>query len=80
MTVAVVTRTLPARLPKGHECPAIEVGTGICSRTVTRTLERIIDERGKPQALCCDNGPELMRRRFLGWCEEQNIKLIHIQT
>lgn len=63
-----------------RECQAIEVGTGICSRTVTRTLERIIDERGKPQALCCDNGPELMRRRFLSWCDEPNIKLIHIQT
>jgi putative transposase len=26
-----------------RECPAIEVATGICSRKVTRTLERIID-------------------------------------
>jgi putative transposase len=30
-----------------RECPAIEVATGICSRVVTRTLERIIGERGQ---------------------------------
>lgn len=62
-----------------RECPAIEVATGICSRTVTRTLERIIDGRGKPRALRCDNGPEFTSRHFLGWCGEQGITLIHIQ-
>ena len=59
--------------------PAIEVATGICSRKVTRTLERIIGERGKPQTLRCDNGPEFTSRHFLGWCEEQGITVIHIQ-
>jgi putative transposase len=62
-----------------RECPAIEVATGICSRVVTRTLERIIGERGKPQSLRCDNGPEFTSRHFLGWCEEQGIALVHIQ-
>lgn len=62
-----------------RECPAIEVATGICSRTVTRTLERIIGERGKPQSLRCDNGPEFTSRHFLGWCEEQGITVVHIQ-
>jgi len=62
-----------------RECPAIEVGSGICSRQVTRTLERIIDQRGKPQALRCDNGPEFTSRHFLAWCEEQSITVIHIQ-
>lgn len=40
-----------------RECPAIAVATGIGSRQVTRTLERIIEDRGKPQSLRCDNGP-----------------------
>lgn len=62
-----------------RECPAIEVGSGICSRQVTRTLERIIDQRGKPQALRCDNGPEFTSRHFLAWCEEQGITVKHIQ-
>ncbi len=62
-----------------RECPAIEVGNGICSRQVTRTLERIIEQRGKPNSLRCDNGPEFTSRHFLAWCEEQKITLNHIQ-
>jgi len=62
-----------------RECPAIEVGTGICSEQVTRVLERIIAERGKPESVRCDNGPEFTSRHFLAWCEEQGIAVIHIQ-
>src|SRR5215831_13088056 len=62
-----------------RECPAIEVGTGICSEQVTRVLERIIAEHGKPESVRCDNGPEFTSRHFLAWCEEQGIAVIHIQ-
>jgi putative transposase len=62
-----------------RECPAIEVDTGISSRQVTRTLERVIDERGLPKAVRCDNGPEFTSRHFIGWCAERKIELIHIQ-
>lgn len=62
-----------------RECPAIEVDTGISSRKVTRVLERVIRERGKPQALRCDNGPEFTSRHFLAWCADQKIELIHIE-
>ena len=48
-----------------RECPAIEVDTGISSRQVTRTLERVIAERGAPAALRCDNGPEFPADTFL---------------
>ena len=36
-------------------------------------------ERGTPQAIRCDNGPELTSRHFLAWCIEQKIELVHIQ-
>ena len=36
-------------------------------------------ERGKPQAVRCDNGPELTSRHFLAWCVERQIELVHIQ-
>jgi hypothetical protein len=62
-----------------RECPAIEVAGGICSRQVTRTLERIMEGRGKPKSPRCDNGPEFTSRHFLAWCEEQGIVLNHIQ-
>lgn len=62
-----------------RECPVIAVGTSLSSREVTRTLEKIMDERGKPESLRCDNGPEFTSRHFLAWCEGQGIAVQHIQ-
>jgi len=62
-----------------RECPAIEVDTGISSRQVTRTLERVIEQRGAPVSLRCDNGPEFTSRHFLAWCAQKKIELVHIQ-
>jgi putative transposase len=62
-----------------RECLALEVDTSFASRRVTRVLEAIVAERGHPQAIRCDNGPELTSRHFLGWCVERKIELLHIQ-
>ena len=62
-----------------RECLALEVDTSFASRRVTRALEQIVSERGAPQAIRCDNGPELTSRHFLAWCVERKIELIHIQ-
>jgi putative transposase len=62
-----------------RECLALEVDTSFASRRVTRVLEEIIAERGQPQAIRCDNGPELTSRHFLAWGVEQRIELAHIQ-
>jgi putative transposase len=60
-------------------CPAIEVGAGMSSWQVTRTLEKVIEQRGAPGALRCDNGPEFTSRHFLAWCADRKIELVHIQ-
>lgn len=62
-----------------RECLALEVDTSFASRRVTRVLDAIVAERGQPQAIRCDNGPELTSRHFLAWCVERKIELIHIQ-
>jgi putative transposase len=62
-----------------RECLALEVDTSFASRRVTRVLEAIVVERGLPQAIRCDNGPELTSRHFLAWCVERQIELVHIQ-
>lgn len=62
-----------------RECLALEVDTSFASRRVTRVLEAICAERGVPQAIRCDNGPELTSRHFLAWCIERQIELVHIQ-
>ena len=62
-----------------RECLALEVDTSFASRRVTRVLEAIIADRGQPEAIRCDNGPELTSRHFLAWCVERRIELVHIQ-
>ena len=62
-----------------RECLTLEVDTSLSSQRVTRALEQAIEQRGMPESIRCDNGPELTSRHFLGWCEERKIQLIHIQ-
>jgi putative transposase len=61
-----------------RECLALEVET-FASRRVTRVLDQIVAEREVPQAIRCDNGPELTSRHFLAWSIERGIELLHIQ-
>jgi len=58
---------------------SLETDTSLSSRRVTRSLEQVIERRGMPETIRCDNGPELTSRHFLSWCEERRIQLIHIQ-
>ena len=62
-----------------RECLALEVDTSFASRRVTRVLDEMIARRGIPQAIRCDNGPELTSRHFLAWGLEWKIELRHIQ-
>ena len=62
-----------------RECLALEADTSLGSGRVTRVLERLIEERGLPESLRSDNGPEFTSRRMLGWAEERKINLVHIQ-
>jgi putative transposase len=59
-----------------HECPAL---ISLGSRRVTRVLERVIAERGAPQTLRCDNGPEFTSRHFYGPSEQRGIRLVHVE-
>lgn len=62
-----------------RECLAMEVDTSFAGLRVTRVLDGIIAERGLPQAIRCDNGPELTSRHFLAWALARKIELVHIQ-
>ena len=62
-----------------RECLALEADTSLGSGRVIRALDRLIEERGQPENVRSDNGPEFTSRRMLGWTEERKINLIHIQ-
>jgi putative transposase len=62
-----------------RECLALEADTSLGSGRVTMVLERLIGERGRPENLRSDNGPEFTSRRMLGWAEGWKVGLVHIQ-
>lgn len=62
-----------------RECLALETDASMTRRRVTRVLQAIIGQRGIPQFLRSDNGPEVSSRHYLAWCVEQGIATIHIQ-
>ena len=62
-----------------RECLALEADTSLGSGRVTRVLDRLIEERGRPENVRSDNGPEFTSRRMLAWSEERKTQLVHIQ-
>lgn len=61
------------------ESPAIEVDSSISAPRVTRVLDGVIDERGVPEGIRIDNGPEFTSRCFVAWAEQRGIPLTYIQ-
>ena len=45
-----------------------------------RGLEQIIQWRGKPQRIRCDNGSESISAQLHSWAQEQKIDVIHSQA
>ena len=58
---------------------AIEADFSLTTERVIRTLERVIEWRGAPKALRCDNGPEYISGVLKKWAEKRNIEIKHIQ-
>ncbi len=58
---------------------AIEVDFSLPSERVVRTLNQIIEWRGKPKQIRSDNGPEYISSVLAAWAEKQGIELKFIQ-
>jgi putative transposase len=46
---------------------------------VVRSLEQVIEWRGKPAALRCENGPEYISVASVNWANQHQITLLYIQ-
>ncbi len=57
----------------------IEVDFSLPAERVIRSLNRIIEWRGKPGTIRVDNGPEYISGTLLEWAEKQGIIIQHIQ-
>jgi len=68
-------RTLNVIDDCNREALAIEVDTSLPAKRVIRTLEQVINWRGKPQVIRVDNGPEYTSKDLELWARGRNIAL-----
>jgi len=62
-----------------REAPRIEVDTSLPSLRVVRMLEEVARERGYPEAIQVDNGPEFISRGVDQWAFEHGVELHFIE-
>ena len=62
-----------------RECLAIEVDTSLPAERVIRVLEQLKEQRGLPEQIRSDNGPELISDAFTTWCASNDIDLAYIE-
>jgi len=58
---------------------SIEIGFSLPTARVIRTLDQVIEWRGKPDAIRCDNGPEYISQKLVDWANGKKITLLYIQ-
>lgn len=58
---------------------AIEADLSLTGQRVVRILEQVMEWRGKPNAIRCDNGPEYISAVLVQWAKKNDITLLYIQ-
>jgi putative transposase len=58
-----------------RESLAITADTSLPALRVIRVLQQLVEDRGRPQAIRVDHGPEFVSRAMGAWCEQQKILL-----
>lgn len=62
-----------------REALAIEIDFSLPVNRVVRSLNQVIEWRGKPQLIRSDNGPEYISDTLKNWAKQQDIRLDYIQ-
>ena len=56
-----------------------EAHTSISAKKLTQILDYVLEYRGKPAYIRCDNGPEFISRKLCLWADKHRIELRFIQ-
>jgi len=56
-----------------------EAYSNISAKTLTEILDKIVEWRGAPQYLRCDNGPEFISKKLEEWAEKNRVEVRFIQ-
>ena len=73
------TRTLNVLDDFNREGLGIEVDFSLPAQRVVRSLNQIIEWRGKPKTIRVDNGPEYTSGTLMAWADKQGVRLEYIQ-
>ena len=76
---AAVVKVLNVLGDFNREGLCIDVDFSLPTERVVRSLNQIIEWRGKPQAIRVDNGPEYINGKLITWAEKHGVRLEPIQ-
>ncbi|KAB0663828.1 IS3 family transposase [Oryzomonas japonica] len=62
-----------------RECLAVEIDTSLTGTRLVRVFGRLRPERGLPNVLRADNGPEFLSGDFVAWAETNGMAIQYIQ-
>ena len=62
-----------------RECLTIEVERHFTAQDVVRTLDRLFKERGAPEFIRSDNGPEFIAATVKEWLATSNVTTLYIE-
>jgi transposase InsO family protein len=62
-----------------RECLAIKVERRLAAKAVIEILEQVFAERGMPEYLRSDNGPEFIAKAIQGWLKQRQVKTHYIE-
>ena len=66
-------RSLSIFDPNNRICKGMFISYSLPATRLITFLERAVAEYGRPVAICTDNGPEFISKRFQLWLKDQNI-------
>lgn len=79
LTNGCAFRTLNILDDFNREALWIEVDRSLPAERVIRVLDRLGTERGYPERIRLDNGPELIAHKLATWAQDHQVELAHIQ-
>jgi len=62
-----------------RECLSLEVARSLTAEDVVQTLDRLVEERGAPEYIRSDNGPEFIAKAVKDWLEVKGMKTLCIE-
>ena len=62
-----------------RETLTIEIDFSLTGLRVSQVLDRLLEERGKPESITVDNGPEFSGNKLDGWAYAKGVRLNFIE-